>query len=324
MDHFIKIKTKKMKIKKLFKSKTADFNLILIMLITLIAGLALIYAGYKLAVGSKEINDDKKCQLSFFAATQMSKVYSKSTKMMDVPVSLECPRHEVEIDIDKATVRRGKIIDDLVKAKIANEMMSCWSKTGAGKLDPSKDGGYVYSTDQRFCLICGEVTFSEKFQKLASKQNYEIKGLAYWAATRRVPGQKVTLFEWIGGKKLSDEKQLSALKSHEDSKIPAMDMTQKYAVLWRADVYKASSMAKFGAAVLAVGVLVAGVAVTIVSGGTAIMVGVAAATVAFGIGVAIEGSGGQARAEVHIVPMDKITDTNVPGTNKVYCSFMYN
>ncbi len=227
-----------MAMKKIFRSRSATFNVMLVMIVTLVAGIVLIVAGYSIATKSKQVNDDKKCQLSFFAAAQMSKVYSKSKRLMDVPVALECPRRDVVIDT-KDTVRGGRIVDDLVKGKIANEIMSCWSKTGAGKLDPSKAGGMLASTDERFCLICSEISFSDDFKRLADKQRdekgnpYRVKGLAYWAATRRVPGKRFSLFEFISGRKISNLEALKKLKEQEDKFNGAMDLDSKYAIFWR-------------------------------------------------------------------------------------------
>ena len=106
----------------------------------------------------------------------------------------------------------------LVKAKIADEMISCWTKTGSGKLDPSKGGTWTVSRVDQICLICAEITFSEKFRKKAKEQGYELKGLAYWAATRILPGRKMTLYEAISGKPVTDLKTLAKLKDGDGYK----------------------------------------------------------------------------------------------------------
>lgn len=104
--------------------KSMGFNVVLVMVITLITGLVLIAAGYQITKKSKVVQEDKTCQMSFFAKAQMSKVYEKSKKLVNVPVSLECPRRQILIEPDSSVTKGGRIIDDLVKAKIANEMIS--------------------------------------------------------------------------------------------------------------------------------------------------------------------------------------------------------
>ncbi|MFC1723432.1 hypothetical protein ACFL0V_04805 [Nanoarchaeota archaeon] len=318
--------------RKLFKSRSANFNVLLMAIVTVVAGLVLIFVGVQIALKQSDIENNKKCQLSFFAASQMAKLHKKSYRVLDVPVSLECPRKELEIDAEPSVVKGGKIIDDLVKAKIANEIMSCWVKTGAGEMDPTKAGGWVWDSKERFCLICAEVSFSDKFQKTAKKQGYQLKGLGYWSAKRRIPGQKFTLWEFISGKKITDIKILKKLKESEDKYNIPMDFSDKFSIFWRADVHKPSALTGavnwVSAAILVTTIAIAAVAITIASVGTAVLVigaAVAAgATFSYGWGAVSSLSQGKITQTVHLAATNTISTAKPAGSKYVYCSFMFN
>ncbi|HII72440.1 TPA: hypothetical protein HA265_06820 [Candidatus Woesearchaeota archaeon] len=288
-----------------------------------------------------EIGDNKKCQTSFFAAAQMATVYSKSKRLVNIPVSLECPRRELKIDADATTVRGGKIIDDLVKSKIANEILDCWSKTGAGNLDPFKAGGIASSTSDRFCLLCAEIDFTPKFKQLAEEQSYKFEGMAYWAVKNRVPGQKYSLFEFLSGSQTDDVQAINKIKEGEAQLKMAMNMDKTYAVLWRADVYKPSAMASAWKS--AKGALVAmavyatgpvGMTIALASGymslGTLALGGLggigvtASAIYGFGVGLLNPGKGGTTKVEIHVAQLNNLADTKPPGSEYKYCSVMLN
>ncbi len=299
------------------------FNVVLVMLVTVVAGLALIIAGYMITKNSKSINDSKKCQMSFFAKAQMSKVYDKSLKTADIPVSIDCPRNKVEIKADKTVMKGGRIIDDLVKGKIAQEVMDCWVKTGSGKLDPSKGGGWIMSREDQVCLVCSEITFDKKFREKAEKQDYKVNNMLYWIATRIVPGQKVSLYEFVTGNKVVKPKDLVKLKE-DDSKIQgSMDMERIYAVVWRGEVSKTSYLKSAVKSV--VGLVGARILVALPGGwivaGTLVATG--KGTLVFGLGKLISGSS-STRIDLHVVPIDSLSTEKPPGSEKVYCSYFYN
>ncbi|HII72441.1 TPA: hypothetical protein HA265_06825 [Candidatus Woesearchaeota archaeon] len=321
------------------RSRKAHFNTLTVFIVTLVAGLLLIFIGATIWVRQADIGDNKKCQMSFFAAAQMAKVYSKSKRLMDVPVSLECPRRDVKIDADATTLRGGKIIDDLVKGKIAQEIMDCWSKTGAGKMDPFKAGGVFESTDDRFCLICAEMEFSPKFKTLAEEQNYQVKDMAYYTLKTRIPGQKFTLYEYMTGGQVDDAEAIQKVKESESSFGKDMNMNKIWAVLWRADVYKPSASARMWKSLkgaLIATVIAAGATVLMAAtlGTGSVLVGAAvfatkaiptaAAIYGFGAGIVSPESGGTTKIEIHIAQLNNLADTKPAGSDKKYCSILLN
>ena len=222
-------------------------EVLVILMVVITAATVISYITFKLLVSSSSVSEKQTCKLSFAASATLAKLYDKSHGLVDTPPVVDCERQELVIDYDK-TVRVGSRIDDAkVKNKILKAMLDCWDMTGSGTLDPSKSGGWIYSNNQIYCLICSELSFSPKFQKEAKKQNYVLKGLLYYAATKRLPGQTQTLYEHIGGQSVGTGLNLISLKKADERYSYAFDVP--YIIFWRMGVFKKSTSSKVFSAI---------------------------------------------------------------------------
>jgi hypothetical protein len=289
---------------RILRSKRADFNVLLAIIITLVVGIIIIALGYQINKNSKDVNDDEKCRLSIFTNHVMGKV-KKESKVVGFPVAFECPRKRLTIDL-AAVEKYGRIDDDLFKQAIAEEMKACWAKVGAGKLDPFR---VTHGTvDDSFCLVCDEIVLDDDLQKQMTKENYIMKGFQYWIAAHKLPGIKTSLYEFVSGTKPTEE-ILRNLKSVENNPESAFNLLgNRYIVVWRVQKYEPGLFRKIGAAVTGAVVAVAGVALAGVSLGT--LSGVAVAAVGAGAGLMVNsvGEGGaQLNEQVLVMPEDRLS-----------------
>lgn len=230
-------------------SKKAMFNVLLAAIVVVVIGLLLLVIGYQMEKKSKSIKDSEKCLLSVFANDQLSKI-NKAKKIGEFKVSYECPRESLRIELDDVE-KYNRIDDTLMKTKLAEGMRSCWSKTGAGKLDPFKSSGAV---DQTFCMVCSDVIFDSSLVAKAKKESpeYKVKGLQYWVAANKLHGMKTSLYEYFTGKRPSTS-DISSLKASENSEQSKLNLDKKYVIIWRTEKLEVDWWAKAG---LVVGVII--------------------------------------------------------------------
>ena len=272
--------------KSMFRSRKADFNVMVAVLGTVIVMLVLLALGYQIYMKSDDVGDDEKCRLSFFANAGLAKAKAESGGFFSDSVAYECPRKFMKIKLNDVK-KYGKINDDKVKTILANEMKRCWSMTGAGKLDPARGG--AWDLKEKYCLVCTEIVFDEKLLKKAAEQNpeYKLLGFQYWAAAHILPGQESTLYEYLKNERPTPD-LLAQLKASENNPDMMFNIFQKYVVVWRFEIYESGFWTTFttiaGVAGAAVGAIIlfpiTGVAATVI--GAAALIG---GVISFGVGV---------------------------------------
>jgi hypothetical protein len=318
----------------LFRSKKAMFNVLLVVIVTLVVGLLLMVIGYQAHIKLKSINDDEKCRLSLLGrhvAKQGEVAFMQGS--FTSKVSLECERKFLRIKLGDVE-RYRRIDDDLLKTYLAEEMKSCWSKVGASKIDPFSKG-----TNAKYCLVCTDIVFDKDLVEQAERQDYELKGFQYWIASHKLPGLKTTLYEYVKGARPTPE-LLKALKETENHPASKFNLNEKYVAVWRVDVYKPDWWDKFTGAViggLAGIAAVAGILLSPVTGGLSLGVTltVLAATtgsvVGAGVGVGvvkIAQDDTKVQQEVHVLTESQLsTNMDFDGDGKPdgdFCSRMFN
>jgi hypothetical protein len=316
---------KMLKDHRIFRHRKAMFNVLIAVIITIIVGLLLFVIGAQIHKRMKGVDDDEACRLSILANTQIGKVQKGSKGFVGTKVGYSCPRKSLEIEFDKKIRKAGKIDDDLLKKRIGRELASCWTKVGAGKMDPFQSSKTV---DDKFCLVCTDVIFKKSFVEQAKKQQYSLKGFEYWMAdpANKIPGVKGSLYEFITGKEVTNE-LLDTLAKTKDSDKTALNFDEKYVIAWRVEKYEPGCWRAVGAAIAGAVVAVGAVAAGIISlpvGG----VGVAIIGAGVGVGVEMMTSGDVVlHQQVHLLPEETLSYEMVfqKGQDpKEFCTTMVN
>jgi len=294
---------------------------LVVIILCLVAGMILLMMSYKMHSGISEVNKDEVCRLSIFSASALSSVKEGTHDVIDLVNKIDCPRKKLHIGLDDVS-KRGKIQDDFVKEIIGNEMVSCWNKVGAGKLDPFKGKQEVKDT---FCLICSKIMFDNDFLKKAKKQNYSFVGFDYYIATKRVPGTSMFINEYLGGER-SSVQDLQKLKispaSNKGMNFANINDISDHVVVWRVEKYSPDTSiwgyAKKFTAGLVLGA--AGIIVIGATGGVArVVIGVA------GVSAIISGSDEKLLQQTFLVPEDYLSqERDVGGEKQDFCTVMLN
>jgi hypothetical protein len=328
--------------------KAQGFSPVKVLILCLVAGILLIIIGYKIVQTQDKSSSEEKCRLSIFAKDKAGTVNQASVFTPDLTsqVSFECPANEVVVK-KSGIVVGGKVQPDKIKDVFLREMFSCYRKTGAGKLDPFKK--YWGSTDDSFCLICSRIKFDSKLASLASEQDVKVMGFPYYLAVKKVPGQKVTLYQATHGGSMAVEAVLAELKKTESDSKTAFDLNQEYDVVWRFEKYEPGALFYVGAAVGAAGATVLGVAAIVGSGGTVLLIAGGVAVAGLATEVASAGSmgtrdssvsAGQSDAfgilvrsvdegslkvdeQIWVVPEEKLSG-KYPNSDKDFCGLLMN
>lgn len=213
--------------KGLLRSKIASFSVMTALIASVLVGIALIAVGYKITVGSGKLSDEQACHLSIFAADQASAIRRRTLDVFDMVPNLECDPKEIVFDPkDARRTRRGRIDDDILKGKIAQELARCWNMVGQGDLNPFQ--GAWPQSDKTFCMTCSTLRFSEDFQEVAQSQGYRLEGLKYWMSTRRLPGKEVSFYEHMF-KRIPSTSEIEEMNQRPDS----WPLDQEYFLVWR-------------------------------------------------------------------------------------------
>lgn len=133
-----------------------------VLLVILVAAALVLFSGAIAFVNFfKSSSDLEACRLSVLAHEQL-KFVGKS------PISLDCPRREVEFFSNKVEIDGKKskeysfneINEDVVNRVAADELASCWYKIGEGKVDVF-DQEFI-ADKNHICLVCAEISFKDK------------------------------------------------------------------------------------------------------------------------------------------------------------------
>ncbi len=203
----------------LSSSRRGDFNILIALIGIVIVGIVLVIISTNIIRHSNTANKDEACRLSFLSAHSTETLKRKSVNVLDFKQNLNCEAKEVIIGPKE--VRRGlfgRIDDDLVKQKIADEMMRCWSLTGSGKLkifQNVQEGFLGTFGSQKACLVCSTIKFSDDFIKTAKKEGYKLQDVYKWFATSPIKPEGKPLLEIMLGRSLSTDEVLDHSKTKE-------------------------------------------------------------------------------------------------------------
>jgi hypothetical protein len=225
----------------MIRSKKGDFDVVQAMILTLIVGVLLFAIGYQMKVKMSKVNEEEKCKLSIFANTMSGKVQKGPLTLGKV--AYQCPRKLLVIKLDDVA-KYGKIDDDSIKRIIAEDLKSCWSMVGGGKMDPFRE---TTTVNAMFCLVCSDIIFDASFKEQAKKENYELRGFSYWSATHTLPSIKMSLYEYIEGKR-PDPDAIEKLKQASLADNSKWDFDQKFVSLWLVGKYEQGWWNKYGPA----------------------------------------------------------------------------
>ncbi|MBI4739174.1 hypothetical protein HY772_06480 [Candidatus Woesearchaeota archaeon] len=216
--------------------RAQSFSPVKTLILCLVAGILLIAAGYKIVQTSEAVSNHEKCRLSIFAATKAAQ-FSKGA----LELNLECPADQVTIK-KGGVLAGGRVQEDKVKDLLLREMFDCYRKTGSGKMDPFKSG--AFDQDDTYCLTCANIRFDKKMVELANQQGVAVTGLPYYMETRKIPGQKVTLFQATHGGGSPPAQEVNILKQQENDPRSTIYMDQDYVTVWRFEKYEEGLVGK--------------------------------------------------------------------------------
>lgn len=161
------------------------------LIIVLIAGMLIVFIGYKLTIMSKDLSDVERCRLSVVAKAKTKVVGMESPVIQNI----DCYTRWVSAKDDGIYKRiRGQDEKRVfsfgndekqnlyqVKKIIADEMHDCWYQMGEGKISP---WGTAHLHPLGHCIICTQVTFEKKFGEIdinefLLEEKIPVKNVAY-------------------------------------------------------------------------------------------------------------------------------------------------
>ncbi len=198
--------------------KKGELSALTKLIIAAIVGFLLILLMFGMVIPSLSNSIDREdCRISVETMAR-TKVVQESPIIKD----LKCNTQFVEIT-EKVIKKNEKIIATLnkepeyrIKKAIADEMYDCWYQMGEGKLDPW--GDWQIKPHTKHCIVCSEITFDNKAQKIHS----QIKDLDVFLKKTNVPQKDFTYSDYITGGKgfapmtLDTSSQISILYQVDD------------------------------------------------------------------------------------------------------------
>ena len=89
-----------------------------------------------------------------------------------------------------------------IKMFIAREMADCWAMMGEGKIQIFTRKATIYSYKKK-CAVCSRIAFSKEIKE--NFKNKEIKGMANYLASYKVPGKEISYLDFLSGGKFAEE-----------------------------------------------------------------------------------------------------------------------
>lgn len=188
-----------------YLSKKGDmqYTVIVTLLLVLVAFVVVILLQRELFAQITDKGSDASCKTSIEAAARSKNL--PSLRGIGVPtIRLDCPRKN--LTIKKSEVVEGdKINQDKADQIIADAMLSCWKKIGAGKVDPFSN---FNNKKVSYCLICDSIVFDDalnEFVKNAKDDNEllekrSIKDITPFLTTRSPKEGQASYYEQLFGK----------------------------------------------------------------------------------------------------------------------------
>ena len=135
-------------IKKTFNKKTMAMSVLIILIIALIAGGILIYAGVRFANLTRKRADIDTCRFSVMINSEVENI----GKSIIDETTIQCPAIAYKAEAKDTT---GNNIDSILK-----QLDDCWYKMGAGdfKVHGSE------AAHQTYCIVCSEFTLNNNIE----------------------------------------------------------------------------------------------------------------------------------------------------------------
>jgi len=194
-------------------TKKAVLSTLVFLIIFIVGGIILLGISYVISNQIKEDADIETCRLSVLVQAQTRKlpVVPDSPKTL---ISLDCPRRNLRIFEDKATINGKKSrkyefdrpSNDDINHVLAEELRLCWYKMAEGNQDvfensvlfdswlavPTSGLGVPGGIDipPTICLMCSEISFDDKLKG----RNYV--GLENYLKNK-IPGEEITYFDYL-------------------------------------------------------------------------------------------------------------------------------
>jgi hypothetical protein len=143
----------------------------------------------------------QKCSMSIVAADSMVEVKRNSATAVDFVPDLSCDMQEIELVVDDVVrTKGGRIDDEMFKQFFADQMMSCFSMVGSGKMLPFDHVNV--EMDKSYCLLCAKVMLSDYLKKKIIDEKYGIygsvssqSGFMYYLSKKRLPKGDMSYYE---------------------------------------------------------------------------------------------------------------------------------
>ena len=198
----------------LYLNKKGDmqYNVITSLLLILVAFVVIFLLQSQLFAEITGNESDIICKTSIEAAARSKNLPTLGGTGIPT-VRLDCPSKE--LIIQKSDVVEGDRIDqEKANTIIADAMLSCWKKVGAGKIDPFSNWD---NEKKSYCLLCDNIVFDEElvnFIKSAKDDNERlekrsIKGLTDFLIMRSPKAGQKSYYEQLYGitQLVSDKKE---------------------------------------------------------------------------------------------------------------------
>lgn len=261
----------------LYSSKKGDmqYGVITALLILLVSFVVIFLFQRGLLANITETGADARCKASVESAA-ISKSFPSVGGVGRPRAKLDCPRKS--LTIKKSDIVEGDMINqDKAHQIIADAMLSCWKKMGAGKIDPFSN----WDTKKKsYCLICDGINFDEsleEFMKNAKDDNERlekrsIKGLTQFLIEKSPKTGEKSYYELLfGGQPYGN--YLQELEKLENAKGQSIILPGSAIIVQMHKLEaKSSAVSSFayiaGGFALAVGVVVTGgIALPVVAAG---------------------------------------------------------
>ncbi len=172
------------------------------------------------------VSEREVCRLSIVAASNIQGVTG------DPLLSLECEPMDREIKFEEVSKKEGVrwvLDEDKLKGEVAREIYNCAYMVNYRKMGNDEDPYSRFGGDNKYCLLCGEITFDDKIKQALNGGT--IDKMTTWMATHHLPDEKDSFFKLTYGFDPTPE-QLQKLESADHAKI---NPNIPYTVFWRLD-----------------------------------------------------------------------------------------
>ena len=166
-------------------------------IVVTIAGMLIVFFGYKIADMSKDLSDVERCRISVAAKAGTTKWGMESPLVK----SIKCFTRFIEVK-EKGVYKRTReqkerllyFFDSLgeeakkekVEKAIADEMHDCWYQMGEGKVMP---WGTLHQEALGRCVICSQISFEKGIGEM---------DVGSFLANENIPGKGITYAKYLG------------------------------------------------------------------------------------------------------------------------------